>query len=157
MEVSPSQHVELVGDEVQSLPRELVIDFLNELVLQSGTGFGITPSMRVTLPLGQDKPGRGEPSQIKELARSGARGFELIVGTSVTPGGVLEWLMRRGYRAVTEMKTESREELFEGMFPDGLVGDALDLSTQHGLTTLIGFAHDADPIWVVHDQSMKGS
>jgi len=68
---------------------------------------------------------------------------------------VLEWFKDRGYRFVIETRTDLRDRLFDGMFPEDLVRDALELSLHHDRTTLVGFAHDADPIWVVYNQATK--
>lgn len=133
-EASHSRGSRWVEDKVYPSPQELVLEFLTTFILRQGVaGFGLTPSCRLEIPAAHDgvvpEGGRSrEISLLKGLARSGARGFELIVGTSATAREVLEWLDARGYRFVAETRTETRDQLFDGMFPTELVSGALELS-----------------------------
>ena len=126
--------------ETTLLPKDLVEKFLNEFLIRHPRSFAILRSEVITHSLNT----RG----LKDLVKAGAAGFELIVGTTQSPKQVIDWLGDHRYQ-FGEKQSVERGQLFDGMFPIESVDLALHKLSLVGHGALIGFAHDADPIWIL--------
>lgn len=139
-------------DTVSPLPKELVGKFLNEFLMPGPAGFAVSRLGTFEASLSPDDAsppsGRDRTRRLNALADAGGQGFQLLVATPRVVGQIIDWFAQYGYRVVSE-KRVATSELFDGMFTDDVVERALPRFVSDGLGSLVGFAHDADPIWIL--------
>jgi hypothetical protein len=152
VEASVHEDMRLADADAALLPKELVHKFLAELALPFPGAFAVMRSELVTAlsNMGDmsSSTGKARTHGLKDIISAGAAGFQLLVGTPQSPAQIIGWLGQYRYRIAAEQAV-AVGELFDDMFPSDAVALALQRFSSSGGGALVGFAHDANPIWIV--------